>query len=92
MSHAGSEGRGTVDLGGMPEWPIGAVLKTVVRKHPGFESLSLRSRSDAISGVAIVVPDEAQDALRPRTARARTCGSIETLANGIEFVAEQMAI
>src|SRR4051794_14001166 len=27
----------------MPERPNGAVLKTVVRKHPGFESLSLRS-------------------------------------------------
>jgi hypothetical protein len=28
----------------MPERPNGAVLKTVVRKHPGFESLSLRSK------------------------------------------------
>ena len=28
----------------MPERPNGAVLKTVVRKHPGFESLSLRSQ------------------------------------------------
>ncbi len=30
-------------LGGMPERPNGTVLKTVVRKHPGFESQSLRS-------------------------------------------------
>ena len=29
--------------GGMPERPNGTVLKTVVRKHPGFESQSLRS-------------------------------------------------
>ena len=29
--------------GGMPERPNGAVLKTAVRKHPGFESQSLRS-------------------------------------------------
>ena len=27
----------------MPERPNGTVLKTVVRKHPGFESLSLRA-------------------------------------------------
>lgn len=27
----------------MPERPNGAVLKTVVREHPGFESQSLRS-------------------------------------------------
>ena len=33
----------------MPERPNGAVLKTVVRKHPGFESLSLRF-SDEVSG------------------------------------------
>ncbi len=30
----------------MPERPNGAVLKTVVRKHPGFESQSLRQDSD----------------------------------------------
>ena len=28
--------------GGMSEWFMVAVLKTVVRKHRGFESLSLR--------------------------------------------------
>ena len=34
---------GSLDTGGMPERPNGAVLKTVVRKHRGFESHSLRS-------------------------------------------------
>ena len=37
---------GSVVPGGMPERPNGAVLKTVVRKHPGFESLSLRAPFD----------------------------------------------
>jgi hypothetical protein len=31
-------------LGGMSEWFMVTVLKTVVRKHRGFESLSLRLR------------------------------------------------
>jgi hypothetical protein len=33
-------------LGGMAEWFKAAVLKTVVRKYRGFESYSLRQRTD----------------------------------------------
>ena len=35
--------------GGMPERPNGTVLKTVVRKHPGFESQSLRQFTKSYS-------------------------------------------
>jgi hypothetical protein len=33
-----------IDYGGMTEWFMVTVLKTVVRKYQGFESLSLRQK------------------------------------------------
>ena len=37
----------------MAEWFKAAVLKTVVRKHRGFESYSLRSSSPLLAGGAM---------------------------------------
>ena len=62
--------------GGMPERPNGAVLKTVVRKHPGFESLSLRhgfdTGRDAATGARLRCTDPGRATHCARHARVHS--------------------
>jgi hypothetical protein len=76
----------------MPERPNGAVLKTVVRKHRGFESHSLRSWSDAIYGIRRPELDDVQSAASPRDFGGSPRCDVETVRYRVELVAEKMAV